>query len=164
MFQQPLEQTQSLPQVEDIFVSSSPRPRLTLNRGSEWWSIGCWLRTSQYKWHPRPMPCHLWREMKSLHTWYVITWCSLVSMSVCLQLLLSMLVPVKFVLFLTRTWWSGVEMGPPDVVIYARASEVCVIFHQNVVVRCRNGSPRCCYVCSCQWSLYYFSPEPGGQV
>ena len=67
MFQQPLEQTRSLPQVEDIFVSLSPRPRLTLNRCSEWWSIGCWLRTSQYKWHPRPMPCHLWREMTSLH-------------------------------------------------------------------------------------------------
>ena len=32
MFQQPLEQTRSLPQVENIFVSSSPRPRLTLNR------------------------------------------------------------------------------------------------------------------------------------
>ena len=32
MFHQPLEQTRSLPQVENIFVSSSPRPRFTLNR------------------------------------------------------------------------------------------------------------------------------------
>ena len=65
IFQQP--QTRSLPQVEDIFISSSPRPRLTQNQGSKWWSIGCWLRTSQYKWHPRPMPCHLWREKTSLN-------------------------------------------------------------------------------------------------
>ena len=67
MFQKPLEQTRSLPLVENIFASSSPRPRLMLNRCSKWWSMGCWLRMRQYWWHPRPIPCHIWRENTSLH-------------------------------------------------------------------------------------------------
>ena len=68
MFQRPLKQTQSLSQVENIIVylfKSSVALDADLNL--KWWSTGCWLRTSLWKWHPRPMPCHLWSEKTSLH-------------------------------------------------------------------------------------------------
>ena len=43
MFQRPLDKAQSQPEVENIFVSSSPLPRLTLNWDlkSKWDSLLC---------------------------------------------------------------------------------------------------------------------------